>query len=150
MLGTFKYAANPSMVLGISDQITFAGAVLLPANSSLDKILWNVNTQTGHISLAESQDLVLGISNKSVATGASIVLQERCSNDPTQQWDMVSKSGFIISKANTSYVIDDSNRGQAPNTRIQLYPFNGSPAQKWIFVPMSMMAASLEEDSQTA
>ncbi|MGL5162016.1 MAG: RICIN domain-containing protein [Plesiomonas shigelloides] len=150
MLGTFKYAANTSMVLGVSDQITSACAVLLPANSSLDKILWNVNTQTGHICLAESQDLVLGISNKSISTGSLIVLQERNANDQTQMWDMVSKSGFILSRANPSYVIDDSARGQAPNTKIQLYPFNGSPAQKWIFVPTSMMAAFLEEDSQTA
>lgn len=145
MIGTFKYAANPSMVLGIRDQQTGAEAILLPANTSLDRILWNVNNRSGHITLVESGN-TLALTTSSISTGAAIVLREKNDNELAQKWDMTSKSGFILSQANNSFVIDDSNRGQSANTRIQLYPFNGSPAQQWIFVPMSMMKAVMSEE----
>ncbi|PNM27300.1 hypothetical protein A6J66_001185 [Yersinia enterocolitica] len=146
MIGFLKYAANPSMVIGISDQQTNAQVILLPASSTLDRILWNIDNRTGTITLVESNNtLALSIQNKAISSRTNIVLQEKNANDPTQKWDFVSKSGFILSQANRNYLIDDSNRGQSAGTHIQLFEFNGSVAQQWVFVPMSMMSASIDE-----
>nr|WP_241391700.1 RICIN domain-containing protein [Yersinia frederiksenii]ULG19823.1 hypothetical protein 49p1_00112 [Yersinia frederiksenii] len=145
MIGFFKYAANPTMVLGIADQQTNAPAILLPASSTLDRILWNLDNKTGLITLVESGNtLALSIENKVIRGGSNLVLQEKNTNEPTQKWDFASKSGFILSQADRGYLIDDSNRGRSAGSRIQLYAFNGSVAQQWIFVPLSMMSTESE------
>ena len=55
MIGIFKYTAKKDMVLGISDQQTGAKAVILPASSPLNKILWSVDDRTGEIVLCYGQ-----------------------------------------------------------------------------------------------
>ncbi|MBN3199026.1 MULTISPECIES: RICIN domain-containing protein [Pectobacterium] len=145
MIGILKYAADKTLALGVSDQMKDAKAVLLRADSSLDKILWDLNSSTGVISLAASDgNLALAIKNKAITSGTDIVLQVTNQNEPTQKWDFASKPGFILSQANKSYVIDDDTRGGA-GTRVQLYEFNGSIAQQWKFVPIDRISALASE-----
>ncbi|MER0048912.1 RICIN domain-containing protein [Pectobacterium odoriferum] len=141
MIGILKYAGNQELALGVSDQQKDAQAVLLRADSSLDKILWNLDSRTGVISLAISDGaLALAIKNKAIANGTDLVLQLTNQNEVTQKWDFASKPGFIFSQANKSYVIDDDTRGGA-STRIQLFEFNGSIAQQWKFVAIDRISA---------
>ncbi|WP_224554306.1 RICIN domain-containing protein [Pectobacterium versatile] len=145
MIGILKYAGNQELALGVSDQQKDAQAVLLRADSSLDKILWNLDSRTGVISLAISDGaLALAIKNKAIASGTDLVLQLTNQNEVTQKWDFSSKPGFIFSQANKSYVIDDDTRGGA-GTRVQLFDFNGSIAQQWKFVPIDRISALASE-----
>lgn len=145
MIGILKYAADKTLALGVSDQQKDAKAVLLRADSPLDKILWDLDSRTGVISLvASDENLALAIKNKVIANGTDIVLQVTNQNEPTQKWDFSSKPGFILSQANRSYVIDDDTRGGA-GTRVQLYEFNGSIAQQWIFVPLEKISTLASE-----
>ncbi len=134
MIGFFKYAACPNMVLGISDQQTGAQVVLKSVNSEMRMILWSVNDRTGEIKLAASEDLVMD------ASGTYLTLQTRDINKASQKWDMATTRGFIRSKQNSNYVIDSFNRGTYERNPIIIYPFNGSEAQQWKFVPMDMLS----------
>ena len=140
MIGIFKYTAKKDMVLGISDQQTGAKAVILPASSPLNKILWSVDDRTGEIVLAASEELLLGIREDRMGSGAAIELQVR-GNKATQRWDLVSSRRFIKSKQNPSFVMDSYNRGTNQGNPIILFEFNGSEAQQWVFVPMDMLTA---------
>ncbi|WP_414165948.1 RICIN domain-containing protein [Superficieibacter sp. BNK-5] len=133
MIGMFKYAACPTMVLGVSDQQTGAPLALRKIESELRKILWSVNEKTGEISLVASDSLLVDIS------GNRIVLQQRDAGKLSQKWDMATTRGFIRSKQSSSNVIDSYNRGTGEGNAIILYPYNGSEAQQWKFVPMDMM-----------
>ncbi|MDC9820287.1 ricin-type beta-trefoil lectin domain protein [Pectobacterium polonicum] len=145
MIGILKYSADSTLALGVSDQQKDATAVLLRADSSLDKILWNLDSRTGVISLAASDGaLALAIKNKAIASGTDLVLQLTNQNESTQKWDFASKPGFIFSQANKSYVIDVQGRGGA-GTRVQLFEFNGSIAQQWKFVPLDRVSLSASE-----
>lgn len=144
MIGIFKYAAKKDMVLGISDQQTGAKAVILPASSPLNKILWSVDDRTGEIVLAASEELLLGIREDRMGSGAAIELQVR-GNKATQRWDLVSSRRFIKSKQNPSFVMDSYNRGTNQGNPIILFEFNGSEAQQWVFVPMDMLTANSPE-----
>ncbi|ATY88946.1 RICIN domain-containing protein [Pectobacterium atrosepticum] len=145
MIGILKYAGNQELALGVSDQQKDATAVLLRADSSLDKILWNLDPRTGVISLSISDGaLALAIKNKNIASGTDLVLQLTNLNESTQKWDFASKPGFIFSQANKSYVIDDQTRGGA-GTRVQLFEFNGSIAQQWKFVPIDRVSVLASE-----
>ena len=120
MIGIFKYTAKKDMVLGISDQQTGAKAVILPASSPLNKILWSVDDRTGEIVLAASEELLLGIREDRMGSGAAIELQVR-GNKATQRWDLVSSRRFIKSKQNPTFVIDSYNRGTNPGKRSSGY-----------------------------
>ena len=144
MIGIFKYAAKKDMVLGISDQQAGAKAVILPASSPLNKILWSVDDRTGEIVLAASEELLLGIREDRMGSGAAIELQVR-GNKATQRWDLVSSRRFIKSKQNPSFVMDSYNRGTNQGNPIILFEFNGSEAQQWVFVPMDMLTANSPE-----
>ena len=144
MIGIFKYAAKKDMVLGISDQQTGAKAVILPASSPLNKILWSVDDRTGEIVLAASEELLLGIREDRMGSGAAIELQVR-GNKATQRWDLVSSRRFIKSKQNPTFVMDSYNRGTNSGNPIILFEFNGSEAQQWVFVPMDMLTANSPE-----
>jgi len=144
MIGIFKYTAKKDMVLGISDQQTGAKAVILPASSPLNKILWSVDDRTGEIVLAASEELLLGIREDRMGSGAAIELQVR-GNKATQRWDLVSSRRFIKSKQNPSFVMDSYNRGTNQGNPIILFEFNGSEAQQWVFVPMDMLTANSPE-----
>ena len=144
MIGIFKYTAKKDMVLGISDQQTGAKAVILPASSPLNKILWSVDDRTGEIVLAASEELLLGIREDRMGSGAAIELQVR-GNKATQRWDLVSSRRFIKSKQNPSFVMDSYNRGTNSGNPIILFEFNGSEAQQWVFVPMDMLTANSPE-----
>lgn len=132
------------MVLGISDQQTGAKAVILPASSPLNKILWSVDDRTGEIVLAASEELLLGIREDRMGSGAAIELQVR-GNKATQRWDLVSSRRFIKSKQNPTFVMDSYNRGTNSGNPIILFEFNGSEAQQWVFVPMDMLTANSPE-----
>lgn len=119
MIGIFKYTAKKDMVLGISDQQTGAKAVILPASSPLNKILWSVDDRTGEIVLAASEELLLGIREDRMGSGAAIELQVR-GNKATQRWDLVSSRRFIKSKQNPTFVMDSYNRGTNPGNPIIL------------------------------
>ena len=129
MIGIFKYAAKKDMVLGISDQQAGAKAVILPASSPLNKILWSVDDRTGEIVLAASEELLLGICGDRMGSGAAIELQVRGNK----------------SKQNPSFVMDSYNRGTNQGNPIILFEFNGSEAQQWVFVPMDMLTANSPE-----
>ena len=144
MIGIFKYTAKKDMVLGISDQQAGAKAVILPASSPLNKILWSVDDRTGEIVLAASEELLLGIREDRMGSGAAIELQVR-GNKATQRWDLVSSRRFIKSKQNPSFVMDSYNRGTNQGNPIILFEFNGSEAQQWVFVPMDMLTANSPE-----
>ena len=144
MIGIFKYSAKKDMVLGISDQQAGAKAVILPASSPLNKILWSVDDRTGEIVLAASEELLLGICGDRMGSGAAIELQVR-GNKATQRWDLVSSRRFIKSKQNPSFVMDSYNRGTNQGNPIILFEFNGSEAQQWVFVPMDMLTANSPE-----
>ena len=144
MIGIFKYTAKKDMVLGISDQQTGAKAVILPASSPLNKILWSVDDRTGEIVLAASEELLLGIREDRMGSGAAIELQVR-GNKATQRWDLCSSRRFIKSKQNPSFVMDSYNRGTNQGNPIILFEFNGSEAQQWVFVPMDMLTANSPE-----
>ena len=144
MIGIFKYAAKKDMVLGISDQQAGAKAVILPASSPLNKILWSVDDRTGEIVLAASEELLLGIREDRMGSGAAIELQVR-GNKATQRWDLVSSRRFIKSKQNPTFVMDSYNRGTNSGNPIILFEFNGSEAQQWVFVPMDMLTANSPE-----
>ncbi|CAH5759740.1 MULTISPECIES: RICIN domain-containing protein [Klebsiella] len=144
MIGIFKYTAKKDMVLGISDQQTGAKAVILPASSPLNKILWSVDDRTGEIVLAASEELLLGIREDRMGSGAAIELQVR-GNKATQRWDLVSSRRFIKSKQNPTFVMDSYNRGTNSGNPIILFEFNGSEAQQWVFVPMDMLTANSPE-----
>ena len=144
MIGIFKYTAKKDMVLGISDQQTGAKAVILPASSPLNKILWSVDDRTGEIVLAASEELLLGIREDRMGSGAAIELQVR-GNKATQRWDLVSSRRFIKSKQNPTFVMDSYNRGTNSGNPIILFEFNGSEAQQWVFVPMDMLTANSQE-----
>ena len=144
MIGIFKYTAKKDMVLGISDQQTGAKAVILPASSPLNKILWSVDDRTGEIVLAASEELLLGIREDRMGSGAAIELQVR-GNKATQRWDLVSSRRFIKSKQKPTFVMDSYNRGTNPGNPIILFEFNGSEAQQWVFVPMDMLTANSPE-----
>jgi len=144
MIGIFKYTAKKDMVLGISDQQTGAKAVILPASSPLNKILWSVDDRTGEIVLAASEELLLGIREDRMGSGAAIELQVR-GNKATQRWDLVSSRRFIKSKQNPTFVMDSYNRGTNQGNPIILFEFNGSEAQQWVFVPMDMLTANSPE-----
>ncbi|AWT18702.1 hypothetical protein DMP75_09620 [Klebsiella michiganensis] len=133
MIGIFKYTAKKDMVLGISDQQTGAKAVILPASSPLNKILWSVDDRTGEIVLAASEELLLGIREDRMGSGAAIELQVR------------GNKAFIKSKQNPTFVMDSYNRGTNPGNPIILFEFNGSEAQQWVFVPMDMLTANSPE-----
>ena len=144
MIGIFKYTAKKDMVLGISDQQTGAKAVILPTSSPLNKILWSVDDRTGEIVLAASEELLLGIREDRMGSGAAIELQVR-GNKATQRWDLVSSRRFIKSKQNPTFVMDSYNRGTNSGNPIILFEFNGSEAQQWVFVPMDMLTANSPE-----
>lgn len=144
MISIFKYTAKKDMVLGISDQQTGAKAVILPASSPLNKILWSVDDRTGEIVLAASEELLLGIREDRMGSGAAIELQVR-GNKATQRWDLVSSRRFIKSKQNPTFVMDSYNRGTNSGNPIILFEFNGSEAQQWVFVPMDMLTANSPE-----
>ena len=144
MIGIFKYTAKKDMVLGISDQQTGAKAVILPASSPLNKILWSVDDRTGEIVLAASEELLLGIREDRMGSGAAIELQVR-GNKATQRWDLVSSRRFIKSKQNPTFVMDSYNRGTNSGNPIIHFEFNGSEAQQWVFVPMDMLTANSPE-----
>ena len=144
MIGIFKYTAKKDMVLGISDQQTGAKAGILPASSPLNKILWSVDDRTGEIVLAASEELLLGIREDRMGSGAAIELQVR-GNKATQRWDLVSSRRFIKSKQNPTFVMDSYNRGTNSGNPIILFEFNGSEAQQWVFVPMDMLTANSPE-----
>ncbi len=144
MIGIFNYTAKKDMVLGISDQQTGAKAVILPASSPLNKILWSVDDRTGEIVLAASEELLLGIREDRMGSGAAIELQVR-GNKATQRWDLVSSRRFIKSKQNPTFVMDSYNRGTNSGNPIILFEFNGSEAQQWVFVPMDMLTANSPE-----
>lgn len=144
MIGIFKYEAKKDMVLGISDQQTGARAVILPASSPLNKILWSVDNRTGEIALAASEELLLGIRGDRMGSGTAIELQVR-GNKTTQRWDLASSRRFIKSKQNPTFVMDSENRGTNQGNPIILFEFNGSEAQQWVFVPMDMLTANSPE-----
>jgi hypothetical protein len=135
MIGFFKYTSCPNMVIGISDQQAGSALVLKPINTELRKILWNVNIKTGEIILVASDDMVMDTSG-----GSSITLQQRSKGKLSQQWDMATTRGFIRNKQYTSHVIDSLNRGTYDGNSVILYPYNGSEAQQWKFVPMDEMS----------
>lgn len=136
MIGFIKYAACPTMVLGIADQQTNAPLVLRKIDAELSKILWSVNERTGEITLVSSDAMVMDIS------GSRIVLQQRDPNKLSQKWDMATTRGFIRSKQNKEHVIDSLNRGTAEGNPVILHPYNGSEAQQWKFVSMDMMSVN--------
>ncbi|POP45649.1 hypothetical protein CHU32_11905 [Superficieibacter electus] len=138
MIGFFKYVSCPNMVIGISDQQTGSQLVLKPINSELRKILWNMNMKTGEIVLAASDDMVMDTNG-----GSSITLQQRSKGKLSQQWDIATTRGFIRNKQYTTHVIDSNNRGTHDNNPVILYPYNGSEAQQWKFVPMDEMSVNI-------
>ncbi|BES86901.1 hypothetical protein PEC302107_31220 [Pectobacterium araliae] len=146
MIGILRYAGKEGLALGVADQQKDAKAVLLDANStSFDKLLWDLDSRTGVISLVVSDGtLALAIKNKTITNGTDIVLQVKNVDESTQKWDFSSKPGFILSQANKNYVIDNDTRGGAGN-RIQLFEFNGSIAQQWKFTPISKISAAISE-----
>lgn len=137
MIGFFKYASCPNMVIGISDQQAGSSLVLKPINSELKNILWNMNLKTGEIVLVASDDLVMDTNGSS-----GITLQQRSKGKLSQQWDMAITRGFIRNKQYTTHVIDSYNRGTREGNPVILFPYNGSEAQQWKFVPMDEMSVN--------
>ncbi len=143
--GYIVWASNPTKVLGVADQQAGAGVVLVDSTAPGYFNLWTVDLLKNTITNAGSGgDLVLQYQDNKIASQTPLVLGVLGANgqpQPSQQWSLLYRPGYIASVAEPSLVVDNSHRGGDAGNAIWAFPFNGSPAQQWkIESPFSFVA----------
>jgi hypothetical protein len=140
-----KYAQNPNFALGISDQQSGAKLVLLPVSgTSTRKLIWNVNLDDFSITLWGSGGTLAIDIGGGIQDTTPLILNTYKTGIATQQWDPLSKPGFILSVPYMNFCIDDDHRQTASGTQVWLYTFNGSPAQQWSLISLSNASLAAE------
>ncbi|MFT0175134.1 RICIN domain-containing protein [Paraburkholderia mimosarum] len=140
-----EYKQDRNFLLGVNDQQDGAAIVLREKGTILRYVAWDLNYDTGAITLNSSGgDLAIGADRVAHEARLSLTVYNRV--DQRQRWELLKRPGFILSFADSSLCIDNDARQTNDGNQVRLYKFNGSPAQQWNFVPlMSRRAMEAEE-----
>ncbi|WP_210168621.1 RICIN domain-containing protein, partial [Bradyrhizobium viridifuturi] len=123
-----EYKQDRHFVLGVKDQQDGAAVVLRKKDTPLRYVLWDLNFDTGAITLNSSGGN-LAVGTDRVAPEALLSLKVYNPAIQSQRWEFLKSPGFILSLPDNSLCIDNKSRGTSDGNPVWLFKFNGSPAQ---------------------
>lgn len=91
---------------------------------------WNMDPNTGYITLAADSTKCLDIQGFSGQQG-QLIIADLVLGRPSQIWNWVGSPPYISSSAYSSMVVDNSGANANPGNPILVWPLNGGQNQKW-------------------
>ena len=104
---------------------------------------WNMDQNTGYITLAADPNLCLDIQGFNGQQG-QVIVANLVLGRTSQRWNWVGSPPYITNQAYPSMVIDNSGGNANPGNPILVWPLNGGQNQKWSALGVPALEALAE------
>jgi hypothetical protein len=145
-----QYQINPSFCLGVSSATAGTPVLLnLLAGVGNPNTQWDVDPSSGLITLVGNSNLALAYSGTIPGNGTPLIVAQIVLGAPSQRWNWVGNPPDINSLGAPGFVVDNSNGGQQPGNKIQLWQFQGGNTnQAWTFTPVPTLEKFALQDKE--
>ena len=128
-----QFIANRGFCLGVQQASPGSNVILSNLQGVGNKTTqWELDPNSGVISLAADPSLCLDIQGNAPADGVPLIVAEPVLGRLTQIWNWVGSPPFIMNIGAPNFCVDNNNGGTAPGNRIQLWgQGNGNTNQQW-------------------
>src|SRR6202035_5287523 len=135
-----QLVANRGYCLGVQQASPGSNVVLSNLQGIGNKTTqWELDPNSGRITLAGSANLCLDIQGNSPGNGVQLIVADYVLGRPTQIWNWVGSPPSIMNTGAPGFCVDNNGGNVAPGNKIQLYATNGTNAQQWTELSVHML-----------
>ncbi|MCA1458798.1 RICIN domain-containing protein [Bradyrhizobium sp. BRP22] len=138
-----EYKINADFVLGVENQEESSKLVLCKRSTPFRRILWNMDTGSGAITLnSSSGDLAIAPEGHQLRPAVQLLLWTYNFTNARQHWEFDENPGPIVSVVDARLCITTRGGAVGDGTPIWLNLTDYTAAQQWHFVPLAHLGAA--------